>query len=229
MRKSLVLISVAIVVLATAGVALAQFTQTATVSMTAHRSGQTTGIVANLQSSDPTAPGAKPKAASKLLMTFPVGTTFHLATPLVKPCPYTNAQLAKQFGPSCPKSSRIGTGAAVANAAPLAAVVKAPVTAYVRSAHQMVLVIKPSLPGAPTIVITPSVSGHTLTIRVPTLTLAGISVVLVSLKLTVPALGTGKTALITAGRCVDRAFVVRTDFSYADGSHLALFSSSACR
>jgi hypothetical protein len=92
-----------------------------------------------------------------------------------------------------------------------------------------VLVLKPSLPGAPTIVIDATVTRSTLTIPVPTITLGGISVVLVSLKLTVPALGTGKTALITAGRCIGHAFVVRSNFRYADGSHLILVSSTPCR
>jgi hypothetical protein len=229
MRKSLALIAVLILSLASAGAALAQFTQTATVSMTAHKGGQSTGITSDIQSSDPTAAGAKPKPATKLAITFPTRTKFDLTTTLVARCTYIDTQLAKEFGPSCPKTSQIGNGTAVANASPLAASVKAVVKAYVRGSRQIVLVLKPSLPGAPTIVIDATVTRSTLTIPVPTITLGGISVVLVSLKLTVPALGTGKTALITAGRCIGHAFVVRSNFRYADGSHLILVSSTPCR
>ncbi len=226
--KSAIPVTIAILVLATAGAALAAFTQVSQVTLTAHKAGQSTGITSSIHSSDPTAPGAKPKSATRLLLTFPTGTTFNLATSLIKPCTYTDRQLATAFGPSCAANSKIGSGSAIANAAPLASKVNASVAAFVRSAGEMVLVVKPALPGAPTIVIDATVSGSKLTIPIPNIKLAGISVVLVALKLNVPALGSGRQALITAGRCSSHAFVVTSHFVYTDGSTLMLSSSSAC-
>jgi hypothetical protein len=56
----------------------------------------------------------------------------------------------------------------------------------------------------------------------------GVTVVLVALKLNVPALGSGGSALITAGKCQAHEFVVKSHFLYADHSTLDLQSSSRC-
>jgi len=57
---------------------------------------------------------------------------------------------------------------------------------------------------------------------------AGFQVVLVSLKLNVPSRGSGKTALITAGKCTAHSFTVKSHFVYTDGSQADLQSSSPC-
>ena len=237
MRRSITTTVVLAVTLIATGVAWAAFTQVAGVSLTAHRAGQSTGITSDLHSSDPTAPGQKPKAASKVVITFPTGTAFNLTTPLVARCTRSDAQLKNQFGRPCPAKSRIGTGTAIANAAPLVPTVSSRVTAFVGGARTIILVVKPTLPAfaAQIVVLRATVSGPRLTIPVPTVVLPtapgspGIRVVLVSLKLRVPALGTGHTALITAGRCTAHQFVVRSRFTYADHSTLTLSSASACR
>lgn len=229
MRKTLTAAAVLVVLLATAGVALAQLTQTATVLLTAHKAGQPTGITATLQSSDPTAPGGKPTAATNLVITFPAGTKFNLAKSSAKRCTYTDTQLAAQFGSTCPKNTQIGTGSAVANASPLISTVNAGVNAYVRSGSQMVLVVKPTLAGAQTIVIDASVHGSRLTMPIPSISLGGISVVLTSLTLDVPTRGKGAHALITSGKCAAGKFSVASDFTYADGSTQNLTSSSSCK
>ena len=59
-----------------AAIALAAFHQTAAITLTTHTAGRSTGIVATLHSSDPTAPGAKPTSATTVVVTFPQGTTF---------------------------------------------------------------------------------------------------------------------------------------------------------
>jgi hypothetical protein len=229
------------VVLATAliaaAVAWAQFSQVAAVSLTGHRAGQSTGISSDLHSSDPAAPGQQPKAATKVVLTFPAGTTFNLATPLVARCTLSDAQLRAQFGRSCPAKSRIGTGAAVANAAPTVSTVNSRVTAFVGGTRTIILVVKPTLAAfaSQIVVLRATVSGSRLTIPVPRVVIGkapgfpGVKVVLVSLKLHVPALGTGHHALITAGRCDAHRFVVRSRFDYADHSTVTLTSSSACR
>jgi hypothetical protein len=236
MRRWPVFSVVVLLTLGLAGMALAAFTQVADVTLTVHRAGRSTGIRSDLHSSDPTAPGSKPKSASTLAITFPAGTRFNLGTPLIKPCTLTDKQLTTAFGPTCPHRSQIGSGSAVANASPLAAKVTATVKAYVGAPREILLVIKPtSLPGAPTIVIRATVSGSRLTIPIPQLVLGrskgfpGVTVVLVSLKLNVRALGSGRSALITSGRCRGGKFQVREQFSYRDHSTLGLLSSSPCR
>lgn len=237
MRRSIIIATVLAAALVAAAVAVAQFSQVARVSLTAHRAGQSTGIVSDLHSSDPTAPGQKPKAASKVVLTFPAGTSFNLATPLVARCRLSDAQLKNEFGPSCPSRSRIGAGTAVANGAPAVSSVSSRVTAFVAGARSMVLVVKPTEAAyaSQIVVLRASVAGSRLTIPIPTVVLGkapgfpGVSVVLVALKLRVPPLGSGRKALVTAGRCTAHRFVVGSRFVYADHSTLSLSSSSACR
>lgn len=228
MRRWLIAGAVAVLALALAGVALAQFSQTSVITLTAHKAGQSTGIKADIHSSDPTAPGAKPKGATKLVISFPTGTKFNLSTTLVKPCTLTNAQLTALGGTTCPKSSEIGTGSAIANAAPLPGLgaIKGSVTAFVRNHSTIALVVTTKI-AAPELILA-TVSGPRLTIPIPIQHVSGISIVLTLLKLNVPALGTGAKALITAGSCVTHTFAVTSHFVYADHSTLDKTSSSSC-
>jgi hypothetical protein len=107
--------------------------------------------------------------------------------------------------------------------------VNAGLKSYIGKSNQIILVLKPRLPGTATIVIRTTVSGSKLTIPIPRLVFGGlVTVVVVSLKLNVPALGRGRSALITAGRCTVHKFFVKSHFVYADHSTLDLQSSSAC-
>jgi hypothetical protein len=241
MGKSTLTAGVAVLTLALASIAVAAsatqptFTQVAHVALTTHTADQSTGIKADIYSSDPAAPGQKPKSASQLVITFPANTKFNLDR--AKACTLSDKQMTTPFGPSCPRNTQIGTGSAVANVSPLAATVDAGVKSYVGRPNQIVIVATPSsksLPGASPIVIRATVSGPRLTIPIPHPHLgrgpgfAGVELVLVSLKLNVPKLGTGHNALITAGRCAARRFVVKEHFVYADHSRLDLQSSSRC-
>jgi hypothetical protein len=234
MRRRLTAIVVILAALWLAGVALAAFSQTAKITLTTRKPNQSTGIVVTVHSSDATAPGAKPKSTTKLLIAFPAGTKFNLRTSLVKACRLTDKQLTTPFGPACPRKSQIGTGTAIANASPLQQTVNASIKAYVHSGGQIVLDVKPSLPGATPIILHANVSGARLTISIPQVILgrahgfAGITAVFVSLKLRVPALGNGRDSLIVSGRCTAHAFVVMSRFLYADHSGLDLRSASSC-
>jgi len=77
-------------------------------------------------------------------------------------------------------------------------------------------------------IIHATVSGSKLTIPVPTPVVSTIKVVLVALKLNVPAKGSGTNALMTAGKCSAHKFVVKSHFVYVDGSTFNTTSSSAC-
>ena len=234
MRRLPIAIAAVLAGLWLAAVALAAFTQTAAITLTTHTAGRSTGIVAALHASDPTAPGAKPKSPTKVTVTFPQGTTFNLRTPLVAACRLTDTQLTTPFGPACPAKSQIGAGTAHANASPLQQAINAGVKAYVHSAHQIVLDLTPALPGATPIIIHATVKGSTLTMAIPRVVLgkahgfAGITAVLDSLKLRIPPLGHGHDALILAGRCAGHQFVVTSRFVYADRSRLTLRHASSC-
>lgn len=235
MRRRLFAVIVTAAALSSTGVALAAFAQTANVTLTTHTAGQSTGIFAAMRASDPTAPGAKPKALARLVITFPAHTTFNLATALVSPCRLTDKQLTTPFGPACPRKSKVGSGAAVANASPLQQTVKATVTAYVHSPAQILLFVRPSLPGATPIIIHVTASGSRLEIPIPRVILgkahgfAGITAVFVSLTLRMPALGRGHNALVRAGNCASHRFAVRSRFLYRDHSTLDIRNTSSCR
>lgn len=222
MRKWITITAVAALSLIFAGIALADFSQAGTVALTAKHAGKSTGIKADIHST--TSPGQAPKGAKLLVITFPAGTKFGLSH--VTPCKLSDSQLAG--GKACPAASRIGTGSATASAYPLPQPILAGVKAYAAGPTKMVLVVKATSPIPQTLVIRETTSGAKLTIPVPTPVVAGFHVVLVSLKLNVPARGSGKTALITAGKCTAHSFIVKSHFVYTDGTTADLQSSSPC-
>jgi hypothetical protein len=222
MRKWITIAVTAVVSLVLAGVALADFSQTSNVYMTATHAGKSTGIKADIHST--TSPGEAPKAAKLVVITFPAGTKFGLSH--VKPCTLSDGQLTA--GRSCPSTSRIGAGSATASAFPLPQPILAGVKAYAAGSNKMVLVVKATSPIPQTLVIRATASGAKLKIPVPSPTVAGFKVVLVSLKLNVPARGSGNTALITAGKCTAKSFIVKSHFVYTDGSQTDLQSASPC-
>jgi hypothetical protein len=234
MRRLPVAVAAVLAALWLAAVALAAFHQTAAITLTTHAAGRSTGIVAALHSSDPTAPGAKPKSTTRVAITFPRGTRFNLRTSLVAMCRLNDKQLTTPFGPACPAKSQIGAGTARANASPLQQTVTAGVTAYVHSADQIILDVTPSLPGATPIIIHATVAGSTLIMAIPQVVLgkahgfAGVTAVLVSLTLRIPPLGHGHDALILAGRCTGHRFLVTSRFTYTDRSRLKLRRASSC-
>lgn len=225
MRRLIAVAAVALLSFTLAGVALAAFTQTGNITLTGHKAGKTTGIKADVSSKDSSVP--QPKAAKLLVVTFPSKTKFNLATPLVAACKLSDAKLAS--GAACPARSVIGSGSAVANAYPLLSSVPARVKAYAAGSGRMVMVATASVLGTTMrTIIHATVAGPKLTIPVPTPVVSSIKVVLVSLKLNVPAKGSGATALITAGKCSAHRFPVKSHFVYADGSSFNTTSSSAC-
>jgi hypothetical protein len=225
MRRLVTVAIVALLSLILADVALAAFTQTSDITLTAHKAGKTTGIKADVSSSDPSV--TQPKAAKLLVVTFPSKTRFNLGTPLVTACGLSDAKLAS--GVACPSKSLIGSGSAVANAYPLLTSVPATVKAYVAGSNKMVMIATANVLGTTMrTIIHATASGSKLTIPVPTPVVSTIKVVLVALKLNVPAMGSGTKALVTAGQCSAHKFVVKSHFVYVDGSTFNTTTSSAC-
>jgi hypothetical protein len=141
-----------------AGVAIATFHQSSRIALTTTRAGHSSGFTAQVSSTDPTAPGAKPKRATRLVISFPANTRFNLGTPLARACTLSDKQLTKPFGPSCPRRSQIGSGSAMINALPMATVQNVPATAkaFVHGASSVLIVLagdQKLLPGTPPIII----------------------------------------------------------------------------
>ncbi len=225
-KKSVSIVGVCALALVLAAVAVAAgFKQVANIAFTTQHAGKSTGITADVHSVyDHT---QKPKAAKLITITFPSGTKFKVGT--VKACPKKLQSSGK-----CPKSSQIGTGSANAVAYPLPYLVTATVKAYAAGASAMLLVVKGKMtipgqkPFQQTILIHEKVKGNKLTIPVPSPAVSGFKVVLIGLKLKVPARGSGSKALITAGKCVAKQFVFNARFAYTDGSKADVKSTSPC-
>lgn len=222
MRKWITIVVTAVLSLVLAGVALANFSQASNVVLTATHAGKSTGIKADIHST--TSLGEAPKAAKLVVLSLPAGTKFGLAH--VTPCKLSDGQLTA--GKSCPAKSLIGTGSATASAFPLPQPILAGVKSYAAGPNKMVLLVKATSPVPQTLIIRITASGAKLKIPVPSPTVAGFKVVLVSLKLNVPLRGSGKDALVTAGSCSAGRFTVTSHFVYTDGSQTDLQSSSPC-
>jgi hypothetical protein len=80
-----------------AGVAIASFHQSSRVALTTNRAGDSSGFTVHVSSTDPTAPGAQPKRATKLAIAFPANTRFNLGTSLARACTLSDKQLTKPF------------------------------------------------------------------------------------------------------------------------------------
>lgn len=245
MRKLILSGAVAMLTLVLAGVATATLTQISKITLTATRAGQPTGVRLHVQSIDAGAP--QPAAMTRVTISFPKGTRFDLNTSRLRKCAVPDKQLRDQFGRKCPKGSLIASGKGSLNTFPLpSGLTKTPnevpvtVTAYLGRAN-IILVLKPTVTAYKSMitVLHATVSGATLTVKLPKLMwgadkkaqppFPGVRVVVVLLRLSVPAVGRGSNALITSGRCTARKFVVTSVFTYADGKRLTRKSSSACR
>lgn len=241
MRRPLLGGAITLLALMPASAAIAKFSQTSHITLTTDVAGRSSGISASVRSSNPTAPGTKPKRATRLVIAFPGHTRFNLGTPLVGTCTLTDRQITKPFGPSCPHDSQIGTGSALLNAMPMAPkpAVDGKVKVFVSGADSILIVLfnnQKLLPGTPPIIIHAAVSGSQLTMRLPHVVSGsshkykypGITAVIVSLKLNIPAMGSGSDALVTSGSCTAKHFVVTSRFTYADHTEQRLQTRSSC-
>ena len=223
MRRLTIVATVTVASLLLATAAIAAFTQVSNVKFTTTKAGHSTGIVADIHSTSDSA--QELKGAKLVVLKFPAGTKFQLG--LVKACQLSDQQLTS--GKACPAASKVGSGSAQASAYPLPQTITAAVTAFAAGPHSMTILVKATQPIPQTLVIHATVSGSKLTIPVPTPSVAGVKIVLTSLQLNVPARGSGRSALISAGRCTNHTFIVKSHFAYTDGTALDMQSSSPCR
>jgi hypothetical protein len=193
------------VVLTAASVALAASNgQTYSQRFTAKHPGKPSGM---------TFQAAGQVQASSVTLTFPTGTKINTAA--LKRC--TNA-------PSCPKASSIGAGTATVSVAGMS--LQLPVTAYNRGSGMVLVVSDPLGP----VVLKPSLTGRTLTLTLPTLSLGGVPVTVTALKLTVSKIVSGRKAYITTPKTCppSGAWTFSGRFTYPNAPAQTIKSPSAC-
>lgn len=231
MRKLLQLTGVAIAIggLVIASVAFASplFKQTADIKLTASKAGASSGFKASIASSDTGAPLGKPQALKTLTVTFPKGTRFNFKSTAIKQCTASLLELVGTKGAACPAKSRIGTGTAMANGAPVFPRIPEAATAYAGKG-KLIFLIAPSAGVGKTLVLEGTVSANKLTTPVPVLSESGLTIVITELNLSVKKVGSGKQAFVTAGQCGKGKFTVSSRFVYYTGSPVSLSSSSHC-
>jgi hypothetical protein len=199
--------------------ASSQFTQTANVTLTATRAGKPSGLKASLLSADPGA--VQPQGLKTLTITLPTGTKFNFKSTALKQCRAT-------LGSACSAKSKIGSGSAIADGAPVLPTIPENAVAYA-GANQIIFLLTPASAGAgQVLVLYGKVSANKVTTAVPVINAGGLNIVITSLDLRVKTVGAGKQAFITAGRCTGGKFVVKSGFVYQTGAPLTISSSSKC-
>jgi hypothetical protein len=205
--------------------ASAQFTQTANVTLTATKAGKPTGLKAALLSADPGA--IQPQGLKTLTITLPTGTKFNFKSSAIKQCKASDVEIKATLGSACTAKSKIGSGTAVANGAPVIPMIPENVKAYAGKS-QIIFLLTPAAASGQVLVLHGKVAANKVTTEVPVLSAGGLNVVITSLNLTVKTVGGGKQAFITAGKCTGGKFAVKSSFVYQTGAPLTIASSSKC-
>lgn len=229
--KTLKLTAVLLAALALAATGLAYasplFKQISVITLTAKKEGKPTGLLVTLESSD--AGAVQPQGLKTLTIELPAKTTFNFKSKAIKLCTASEIEIKATLGKACPAKSKIGSGSAVANGAPVLPMIPEDAVAYAGSGHRIVFLLTPATSaGGQVLVLYGKVVGATVTTPVPVIVAGGLNIVITELKLTVAKIGTGANAFITAGKCTAGKFTVKASFLYQTGATLALTSSSTC-
>jgi hypothetical protein len=215
-------------VLCAGGLAYAssQFTQTSVITLTATKAGKPTGLQASLQSADPGA--VQPQGLKTLTITLPTKTKFDFKSTALKQCKASEVEIKATLGSACSAKSKIGSGTAVANGAPVLPTIPENATAYAGH-NEIIFLLTPATAGAgQVLVLYGKVSANTVTTEVPVINAGGLNIVITALNLTIKTVGKGKQAFITAGNCTGGKFAVKSGFVYQTGATLSIASSSKC-
>lgn len=208
-----------------AAYASALFKQTATVTLTATKAGKPTGLKASMLSEDPGA--VQPQGLKTLTITLPVNTRFDFKSTAIKQCKASDIEIKATGGAACPAKSRIGSGSAVANGAPVIPTIPENVEAYA-GPNNIIFLLSPTGPAGQVLVLHGKVSANKVTTAVPVISAGGLNIVITALNLTVKTVGSGSQAFITAGKCSSGKFTVKSNFLYQTGESRTLTSSSKC-
>ena len=179
--------------------ASSQFTQTANITLTATKAGKPSGLKASLLSADPGA--VQPQGLKTLTITLPAGTKFNFKSKALKQCTASEVEIKATLGSACSAKSKIGSGSAIANGAPVLPTIPENAVAFA-GANQIIFLLTPAHPGAgQVLVLYGKVSQNKVTTAVPVINAGGLNVVITALELSVKTIGSGKQAFITAGKC----------------------------
>jgi hypothetical protein len=222
-------ITAAVLLLALAAVAVAssQFKQTSNITLTATKASRPTGFKVAIKSSDAGEPGGKPQALKTLRITLPSATKFDFKAKSFTPCTASDIEIKGTGGAVCPAKSKVGSGSAEANGAPVFPLIPENVTVYA-SKSDLVVLISPKGPAGSVLVLHGRISANKVTVSVPVISAGPLTIVITGLTLTVNKVGSGKNTFITAGKCVAGKFPVKSSFAYYTGVTLTLSSSSKC-
>lgn len=224
-RLTMLLAAAVIAVAAGAAYASSQFKQTANIVLTATKAGKPTGLKAALNASD--AGAVQPQGLKTLKITLPTNTKFNFKSSAIKQCKAGDTEIKATGGAVCPSKSKIGSGEALANGAPVIPAIPEVATAYAGNG-EIVFLLAPKGPAGQVLVLHGKVSKNVVTTQVPVLSAGGLNIVITGLNLTVKKLGSGKQAFITAGKCTKGKFPVKSAFTYQTGASLTIASSSKC-
>lgn len=227
-RLKLMAALLAVGMLSAGGLAYAssQFKQSANITLTATKAGKPTGLKASLESVDPGA--VQPQGLKMLTITLPTNTKFNFKSTAIKQCKASEVEIKATLGKACSGKSKIGSGTAVANGAPVLSVIPENAIAYAGS-NKIIFLLTPATAGVGQVVVLyGKVSANKVTTIVPVITAGELNIVITTLKLSIKTIGTGSKAFITAGKCTAGEFVVKSNFVYQTGATLALTSSSKC-
>ena len=224
---TLTTLALAMLVLTSVALASSQFKQTAKVTLTATKEGKPTGFNAALLSSDPGEAGGKPQALKTLTITLPSATKFNFKSKALALCKASDAEIKGTGGAVCPAKSKIGSGNAQANGAPVFPTIPESATAYAGNGN-IIFLLSPTGPAGTVLVLHGVVSANKVTTSVPMISAGGLTIVITELNLKIGAVGSGKNAFITAGKCTSGKFKVKSNFLYYTGASLSIASSSKC-
>ena len=236
MRKPLIAVFVGALVLSSVGVATAsdQFKQTYTSKFSAKKPSTSTGINSVLTGSDPGAPNAKPDPATKVVIAFNAGTKFN--NKAVPQCNLNKAQVEADPEGACPANTKVGTGSASANAAPvLQEAVGERVTAFNKSGG-IWFALSPSGSVGQKLALEGKLSGSKLTTTVPVLPIIpgapatpDNTVSLTEFILNIPKKGSGSKAFITTpSKCSGGKWTNKATFTYTSQPGVTVTSTTPC-
>lgn len=208
-----------------AAYASSQFTQTSNIVLTAKKAGKPTGLKASLSSADPGA--VQPQGLKTLKITLPAKTKFNFKSSAIAQCKASETEIKATSGSACPAKSKIGSGEALANGAPVLPAIPETVTVFAGKG-QIVFLLLPKASAGQVLVLHGKVAANVVTTAVPVINAGGLNIVITSLGLTIKTIGHGSQAFITAGTCSGGKFTVKSGFTYQTGSTMALSSSSSC-
>ena len=163
-RLAMLLAGALIVGTAGAAYASSQFTQTSNITLTATKAGKPTGLKAALNAADPGA--VQPQGLKTLTITLPANTKFNFKSAAIKQCKAGDTEIKATGGAVCPAKSKIGSGEALANGAPVIPAIPEVATAYAGNG-QIIFLLAPKGPAGQVLVLHGKVSKNVVTTQVP--------------------------------------------------------------